>query len=152
MSTVFVDISQLLTQIDTNAQNLDFTEPLDLVADDLVTTHEDYFNAQADPNGLSWKPLSPRTVKKKGHPIILIETNAMRSSLVNRERGDHVEAITKDSLAWGTRDPKAGFHQDGTERIPQRQFVGWNEPAIVSASERIADAAVLQLLAGIGVP
>ncbi len=149
MTTEFPDIASLFTQIEVNADDFDFTETIGVIADDLAETHEEYFDDQSDPMGNPWKELSPVTVKKKGHPVILIETNRMRSSVVNRRNANHVEEITTDALTFGTDDEKATFHQEGTDRIPQRQFMGWNEPAIDSAVDKIADAAVIQLLNGL---
>lgn len=146
------DLYRLWTRIDTNIANFTFTEPIDVIATKLADVHAGYFNDQSDPNGTPWKPLSPVTVKRKGHPVILIETNRMRQSVVNRQDGQHVERLTRNSLDWGTSDEKAGWHQSGTEHMPQRQFVGWNEPAIDFACNQIADSAVNQLLAGIGTP
>lgn len=149
MTTTVNDIADLQTLLETNFRNLDFTQSAEPISDMLAKGHAEYFNAQADPAGVPWKPLSPVTVKKKGHPIILIETNKMRSSVVNRRHANHVERATKSGLDWGTNEAKAEWHQEGTDRVPQRQFIGWNESAIQSAAETTADAAVDQLLAGL---
>lgn len=144
-----ITIDDLGKQLDANLAALDFTAPIDVIAEDLCDTHSDYFGNQADPNGSPWAPLAPVTVKNKGHSIILIETTEMFKSVTNRKHSGHVETITPDSLSWGTDDPKAVFHKEGTSRMPQRPFVGWSEASVDSACDVIADAAVTQLLAGI---
>lgn len=152
MTTIINDISELQKLFDDNASRLDFSTSFESVSDMLAETHSGYFNDQADPNAIPWKPLSPATVKKKGHPIILIETNKMRSSVVNRKHANHVERTTKSGLDWGTNEEKAEWHQEGTDRVPQRQFIGWNESAIQSAAETMADVTVDLLLGDIGTP
>jgi len=146
-----VTMDQLWTQIDTNTANLDFTEVFGDVADLLCETHQGYFAAQADPNGNAWAPLSPVTIAKKGHSVILIETDAMRQSVTGRQSANHLESFDALSMEWGTSDEKAGLHQAGTNFMPQRQFVGWNDPSIDAAVNTIADEAMNQILEGIGI-
>lgn len=146
------EIRKLFEAIEANAAKFDFTVTINAIADDLATSHEGFFNNQADPNGELWKALAPVTVKRKGHPVILIEHNNMRSSVVNRKHPKHVETISPMSMIWGTSDEKALFHQEGTDRIPQRQFVGWSEAVVESTANKVADSAVDQLLSGIGTP
>jgi len=144
-----IEFDQFFTQIDTNSTSLDFTDVFDEVSDLLCNSHRGFFDAQADPNGNSWVPLSPVTIRRKGHAIILIETDAMRESVISRSSPSHVERFDTLGMEWGTNDKKGPFHQFGTMLIPQRQFVGWDDETINSAVGLIADDAVKQLLSGI---
>ena len=156
-----------IAQMQSNLSSMVFTAPLTVIADDLRKTHQGYFDTQTAPNGVAWAPLAPATIKRRfsrdmgGNPrggisagftpdeTILIDTGAMKSSTVFKGNRDHVETIGPALLEWGTKDEKAAIHQFGAGKIPARPFVGWNEPAINSATEHIADAAVTQLLIGL---
>ncbi len=127
-------------EIEKTLAEADYSEALrDQVVPILAAEHEEYFNREAGPDG-PWAPLSPATVKAKGFDTILIETNRMRSSLLF-SGNDHIEDISQAGLTWGTSDPKAAFHQDGTEKIPARPFVGASEETVDKIAEVIADAA-----------
>ena len=144
-----IDLSQFVTQIDTNSASLDFTLVFDEVSDLLCNSHKGFFDAEQDPNGNGWVPLSPVTIRRKGHAAILIDTDDMRTSVINRSSVSHVERFDTLGMEWGTNDKKGPFHQFGTMLIPQRQFVGWDDETINSAVDLIADDAVKQLLSGI---
>lgn len=122
----------------------DYRNPLkEKVVPVLQAEHEQYFNNESGPLG-KWPALAPRTVKKKGFDTILIETNTMRSSLLF-DGPNHVEDVEERYLVWGTSDEKARIHQDGTDRIPQRAFVGVSETTTDAIAEVIADAAAENL-------
>lgn len=78
----------------------------------------------------NWPPLADSTKAYKARhdldPRILHATEAMRRSFTE-ESGDHVEMITQDELHFGSSDPKARFHQDGTSRMPQRRVMDFGE-------------------------
>lgn len=83
---------------------------------------EERFAAQ----GPGWAPLKEATVavkQAKGQPAaILRATDALMRSLTGTGTGALFEA-TGDTLRLGTTDPKAGFHQQGTSRMPQRKVI-----------------------------
>lgn len=106
--------------------------------------HEEYFNRESGPEG-PWTPLSHLTVKKKGFDTILIDFNNMRSSTLFTGAKDHVEDIEDAFLIWGTSDPKAIFHDQGTRRMPRRVFVGLTEDNVTPVLDIIADEAVNSL-------
>lgn len=76
------------------------------------------FDAKQDPSGADWAPLRPETLAKKdGRGSTLIETALMRQSLASNSGSDWVEV--------GFGDPKAAYHEFGTERsgrqaVPRR--------------------------------
>ena len=77
----------------------------------------------AGPSG-PWAPLHPRTLAKKerlGHdPRRLHATLKLRPSLTRRGTRNAIFRANRDGIFMGTRDPKAGYHQKGTKKIPAR--------------------------------
>lgn len=77
--------------------------------------------------GERWAPLSrPYAARKArvfpGQPI-LRATDAMFRSFTVAGAENAVEEIDAQSLTYGSRDPKARYHQDGTPRMPQRKIL-----------------------------
>lgn len=74
------------------------------------------FQAQRDPWGVAWHPLSPETVQRKGSDRILEDTGRLRQSIAWR-------LIGRDAVAVGTNVEYAPYHQSGTHAIPRRPFL-----------------------------
>lgn len=72
-----------------------------------------------------WKQLADVTLAEKlrlGYPPdILVRTGALRQSLTVRPLG--IERIRPHEMEAGTRTPYAGYHQEGTSRMPARKLV-----------------------------
>lgn len=82
---------------------------------------------QFDEGQGNWAPLAESTVAHKARegldPRILHATESMRRSFTEDDHPDHIEVIGSDELHWGSADPKAGFHQGGTDRMPARRIL-----------------------------
>lgn len=139
----------IFVEIEQQFKEANFRPLLESTSKDLEERHAEHYAAQTTPTGEPWKPLAPLTVKKKGHAIILRETDAMRDSLIG-ETVDSIREIVSEaprhSLSFGTMDEKAPFHQDGTSRIPQREHVGFNEEFCDTLAAEVADATVELLM------
>lgn len=85
------------------------------------------FDSQGSYGSGGWAPLSPVTLQRKaalGLPSdILVATGAMRDSLIDGGSAGAVRHMTQTRAVFGTADPKAIFHQMGTERMPRRRPV-----------------------------
>lgn len=134
------------------------------VADDLQETNfEDCLRNQVGPvirdridmnfaleqtgTGEAWKPLAPSTVKRKGHDRILVETGAMRTAATTTGAG-HTTEVTERAMNDGVDQaaiPYAIFHQLGTRKLAQREFIGINEDTVERMAGRIADFTVRAL-------
>ena len=112
---------------------------------DIVTVleedHNERFAAEVDLNGAPWPPLSPYTIERKGHDTKLQELGLLINSLTDdshpmavREYQDQGE---DKSIKFGTRRPHARSHQEGTDKIPQRKFLGASERAVDRIKEII---------------
>ena len=94
----------------------------------LEELHRKYFDQAVGPGGDAWKPLSPRTAKKKGHGKILIDKRRLVRSLT--ERGfESVRKIDRRhaTLEFGTRVPYSIYHQRSADmllRTPGRSRSG----------------------------
>jgi len=115
----------------------------------LLKLHESFFESQSDPNGKSWQPLSPITIKKKGHGIILVEHGDLAASLTSASHTDNISDIIQEGqnqgFTFGTSDEKAHWHQEGKGHNPQRQHVGTTQESVAQLTNAIADQIVDQL-------
>lgn len=72
----------------------------------------------------SWAPLAPSTVEQKARegwpPDILVRTGDLRDSLTDPARALEVHLV---EATYGTDVSYAGYHQDGTDRMPARQVI-----------------------------
>ena len=78
----------------------------------------DIFNQE----GPGWAPLAESTLQSRLYPglPILQQTGALMESVV-----DHpVLQITRKQLLYGTSNPYAEFHEEGTFKMPARPFLG----------------------------
>jgi len=105
----------------------------------------DAFANEREPGGTPWAELSPVTIAKKGHDIILFETGALQESLTNIGGTNNISEVEDMWSVFGTSDEKAAFHQFGTSRMPARPPVGTNDEAVDELAESIADHAVESL-------
>jgi phage gpG-like protein len=68
--------------------------------------------------GVSWPPSADPD--RKVDSRLLVATGALRDSLTDVDSG----VVEGDELQYGTDVPYGRFHQYGTSRTPQRQFLG----------------------------
>jgi hypothetical protein len=75
----------------------------------------------------TWAPLSPATIKaKKGNTMVLIDTGTMFASLKPEVQGRYVRVLVP--FGGKKRDPSVpGYHQQGTDRMPQRKIVEFTQ-------------------------
>jgi phage gpG-like protein len=96
------------------AQLSDLSPAMGLIAEDIREMEAGQFSSAGGSGGTPWAPLAPSTVKRKrGRGGILVSSGALLDSLTDPESPDHVEAIGKLSLEFGTSLPYAGFQQTG---------------------------------------
>lgn len=87
-----------------------------------------------------WKSLSPayaaRKAKKTPGKTILMATGRLQAS-VTAKTEDSVIEETPTSLTFGTTVKYAKFHQRGTRRMPQREFLSLTDRGINRITRRI---------------
>lgn len=79
--------------------------------------------------GSRWPPLAASTIREKarlgyGAMPPLWRTGAMAASLAEKGAPGNILAAGPASLVVGTSIDYAGFHQQGTSKMPARQIVG----------------------------
>lgn len=111
------------------------------VIDILQEMERGFFASSSGPDGQAWAPLSPVTVKKKGHSIILRESYEMMAGLTGTS-ATSVRETNPTMLEFGTSRNWAWVHQEGSSRIPQRMMVGMTDEGTDDVLEVVADAAV----------
>lgn len=77
------------------------------------------FARQSDPDGNPWAPLKPSTLRRKRTRSILRETSTLAGGI----------SLTSATKTQATIQATAGseygiFHQTGTRKMAQRQFIG----------------------------
>lgn len=150
-AAIHVTMQHVLDGLTADAMEVTFAELLNEFHGTLEEKHAQTHTAQTTPAGNAWPPLAPRTVKRKGHSTILVETGRLKASLAGRS-GDSIREVVDEGpgragLSFGTDVEYAHYHQDGTTRIPQREHVGASEELIDQFAEAIATTFTEQLKA-----
>lgn len=94
------------------------------IGDDFRRTQENVFRSEGAFEGRSgWVALSPQyrfqKAKLYGGKPILQATGALKTSFT-RKGGNHISQISNDRIILGSSDPKGGYHQNGTSKMPAR--------------------------------
>lgn len=118
---------------------------------DLEDLHEMYFNAESDPVGQAWAPLSQVTISAKGHDEKLVDEERLLES-VRMRNDDAIRYLQKDGedlkLSFGTSVEYAHWHISGTRRMPARVFVGVSESVVDAWQDEISANAVAAITQG----
>lgn len=112
-------VSKLMKELNSKVKNLE--PPLQGWGGYMEEETEKQFVSQVDPDGQPWAALAPSTLEQKrrqGYPDdILTRTRKMRRS---------VKAIASSRSVEIRIDFPAQFHQEGTDKMPQRRILGLN--------------------------
>lgn len=112
------------------------------IADYFRDLEREQFRSEGGSGSGGWPPLAASTLLRKaklGQPQnILVASGDLRDSLTDAGDEQHIEDVSHDGLLFGTRDPKAKYHQHGTSRMPQRR------PVELSETERRHTLRILQ--------
>lgn len=116
----------------------------------LEELHRAFFDRETAPDGTRWPPLSPKTIKRKGHSRILIDSHRLMRSLVGKSTDSVREIVTEQNnqgMSFGTLVPYSRFHSamDGATRLPIREHVGLTDEYADDATERVADYTLAEL-------
>lgn len=138
-------IGGVLLDCEQRIRNADYTEDLVQFQEKLAEQHAGMFAGEFDSNLEDWAPLAKATIDRKGHDRILVETGALRESLVHVGGAGNIHDVMPRGMLFGTEIEYAVFHQEGTRRMPARPPVGVSEETLDKFVERIADSAVEKL-------
>lgn len=95
----------------------DLSPVLTVAAQDTKTLIDDSFRRSRSPDGSTWSPLAPSTVKRRRQgprtrarkATILVDTTTLRNSIYSTDE--------QMSLVFGTNTPYAVYHQFGNGRM-----------------------------------
>lgn len=124
---------------------MDYSQTLQDFMPVLAEQEAGMFAGEYDSSLTDWTPLKPSTVARKGHDRILVDTGALRESLVHVGGPGNINEVAPRGMLFGTEVEYAGFLQDGTSRMPSRPPVGISDETLDKLCERIADATVEKL-------
>ncbi|HQQ70763.1 MAG TPA: phage virion morphogenesis protein [Alicycliphilus sp.] len=98
---------------------LDTSTLLPRLGEYLLTSTQDRFSSQTDPEGSPWEALKPRTIKRKKYNAakILTERGFLRKNL-------RYQVLNKTTVQVGSNLEYAATHQYGRGNIPARPFLG----------------------------
>lgn len=142
------DLDALFAEMQDHVENADYTETLEGFQQTIAEQEAGMFAGEYDSNLVSWSELKPSTIKRKGHDRILVETGALRESLVHVGGTGNIHSATSRQLVYGTSDEHAIFHQFGTRKMAARPPVGLTEDSLRKLTDNVADATVEILMRG----
>jgi phage gpG-like protein len=118
----------------------------------LSRVEREQFDSQGSRSGRPWAPLAPSTVARKGHDEILVDSGALRDSFIYGD-SNNIWEVTNEFLRFGSSVEYGGFHQSGTEHMPQRKVMDLTEAdkvAIVKSIQRwVIEGELIDLEVGI---
>lgn len=133
------NIEQEMSRVAANVADFDWNPVLGGdVRKEALQAVRDNFTSSATPEGRSWPP---RKHRGDGHPL-LIDTGRMLQAATGGGPG-HVTRVQNDELTVGVDDqkvPYAKYHNEGTRRMPRREFMGAGPKKIKQIGEILADA------------
>lgn len=136
------DIGSLFGDIIQRVDEADYSRTFTEFMPELAAMEAGMFAGEYDSNLEDWPALAESTIKRKGHDRILVETGALRESLVQIGGPDNVHEAFEKGMVYGTSDAKALFHQFGTSRMPKRSPVGITDEVMDKLVNVVADHAV----------
>lgn len=82
-------------------------------------------------DGVKWKPRKRNLRKRDAKRAILVDTGRLRRSF-------RVKLATTEVIIISTPIPYAQFHNEGTAKLPKRQFIGMSKQLEASIDRAIA--------------
>lgn len=138
-----------LEGIEREIRNVDFRLFLqERVVPSIIEGERSAFIQQREPGGNPWAPLSPVTIKKKGHSRILFETGKLERSLIEVGSEGNITQVNESSLVFGTSIDYASELVSGRSNMPGRPMVGMNDEQIEDIADSLADYLAEQFMAG----
>lgn len=136
MASEFLSLSAVVEHL--AGMEINYETLLKAMRQTVIAETKKGFRDERDPDGVPWKPLKYPRRNSKGRDRILQDTGLMRTS-VTAMGGQNTDEIGPTWLEWGTSVPYAKYHQYGTSRIPQRQFLGVGKDLADAVTEQVAD-------------
>jgi len=114
---MFPDVAEVVERTDYTALLRDFRYSI-------ASEKAAMFESQSDVHGNPWAPLAESTIQKKGHDTILVETGALRTSLLDVDGEGNFNEFDSHSLTYGSLVPYALVHESAYGNRPARPTLG----------------------------
>lgn len=115
---ITVDKARTQAELDKLLEKVgNFSEPLGLSAMYMERETRLNFSKESDPDGKAWAGLAASTLLQKSTSAILRETGSLVGSIAAEPPSARSVKVSA-STSYGI------FHQSGTSKMPQRQFLG----------------------------
>lgn len=170
MSTITVngldDFPLVFQELAAQFNEFDYTGILATITEVLEAKHADHFATESGPTGERWQPWFFRGIDAQDNHPTLDVTGVLKGSLIAGRAG-HVQRIHGNQLEWGTNIDYARIHNEGgtivtgiplvgrggvvylpagsTLNIPQREFVGLDEPVTDEITQLVAEHVIEEL-------
>ena len=118
------------------ARTLDLRPAFSQVRRDLIAGNRRQFESRGSYFGSGWAPLADSTVARTGGEEPLVDSGALRASLIGG-RGRKT-SVDRSGVSVGTSVWYAHFAHSGTQREPARSLVGITELEVESAKRTIS--------------
>ncbi len=146
-------VHSVVEDVHTQLLDMRFENELTDMIPDLQQEHSIRFRAGMDDTGAPWAPLAPRTARKKGHGVILVEFGDLEATLTQNTAASVIDVEREPdgtTLTFGTRDEHSETLQDGNpdNNLPARPHVGVMENTVDRFAEQLADSIVNRLIRG----
>lgn len=143
-----IEADQFAQQIaDTSRRFVD--APIDAamlkVADELRDGFSKNFDNRVTEDGTRWPPHAPLTVALYGPHPLLILTGHMFASVTTEGAADNITRHSHREVELGTETDYAITHQEGTPRVPQREFLFATDEVLDKCGEIIGDAIMAEV-------
>ena len=139
------EFGPIIEDLQKQVAEMDYEDTLKESQQDIAAYEAGMFAGEFDSNLVDWAPLAASTIKRKKHSRILMDTGALRESLVHVGGPGNIAETNSRGMLFGTEIEYAHFLQDGTSKMPARPHVGMSEETLDKLCDRIADATVAQL-------
>src|SRR5258708_431112 len=97
-------VQAVLDDIAHKFNSMDHSIALKLVSREYELFHQKLFENERSPTGSPWAPLRPRTIKKKGHDVILHQSGRLGAALM-QTTSDSIREVTDRGLTFGEDVP-----------------------------------------------
>ena len=135
---MFADVADVVERTDYSALLREFRYSI-------AREKAEMFENQADVHGNPWAPLAESTIKKKGHETILIETSALRTSLVDVDGEGNFNEVDSHSLTYGSTVPYALVHEQAHGNRPARPTLGMSESLTAEFEQKVLDRTIEEM-------
>lgn len=146
MTDTLEQLIPLFSDIMEKVDKADYSDALRQSLPILAEQEQRMFDEERDSSGRSWPVLKQSTINRKGHDQILVETGELKKSLTDLNDSFNIHEIQPRELLFGTSDPKALFHQEGTSKMPARPPVGISDETADTIAEFVAEETIRIIL------